>query len=167
MLSRALYARGLPRPAAVATAIGWVTVSVAASRWPPGCRHGRRLLALALANSIGMLVLGALLVLAVHRRAGAAALAGFTRALLVGLTAGAAAAAAGWAVADALSGGSAAGKPDRPLARHASPASWWCWCSSRSRTHWTGTTCDRRWRRSAAGYAASRGALLCIHTRIT
>ncbi|MEV4624306.1 lipid II flippase MurJ [Asanoa sp. NPDC049573] len=112
MLTRALYARGLPRPAATATAIGWATVSVAAFVLAAGLATDRRLLALTLANSIGMLVLGALLVLAVHRRAGAAALAGFSRALLVGLTAGVAAAAAGWAVADALSGGHPASKPD-------------------------------------------------------
>ena len=111
ILSRALYARGLPRPAAVAIAIGWVTVSVAAFALAAGLDTAHRLLALALANSIGMLVLGALLTLAVHRRAGGAALAGFTRALVVGLTAGTAAAAAGWAVADALSGGPVASKP--------------------------------------------------------
>ncbi|GIF53828.1 membrane protein [Asanoa ferruginea] len=112
MLTRALYARGLPRPAATATAIGWATVSVAAIALAAGLANDRRLLALTLANSIGMLVLGALLVLTVHRRAGAAALAGFSRSLLVGLTAGAAAAGAGWAVANALSGGSVASKPD-------------------------------------------------------
>ncbi|GIF60902.1 murein biosynthesis integral membrane protein MurJ [Asanoa iriomotensis] len=111
ILTRALYARGLPRPAAVATAIGWATVAVAAVVLAGGLATDRRLLALTLANSVGMLVLGALLVLAVHRRAGGAALAGFGRALLVGLTAGAAAAFAGWAVADALSGGTTAGKP--------------------------------------------------------
>ncbi|HEV7706953.1 MAG TPA: lipid II flippase MurJ, partial [Asanoa sp.] len=69
MLTRALYARGLPRPAATATAIGWATVSVAAVVLAAGLATDRRLLALTLANSIGMLVLGALLVLAVHRRA--------------------------------------------------------------------------------------------------
>ncbi|MEV4539430.1 lipid II flippase MurJ [Asanoa sp. NPDC049518] len=111
IFSRALYARGLPRPAAIATAIGWVTVSVAAFALAAGFDKDDRLLALTLANSVGMLVLGVLLTLAVHRRAGSAALAGFGRALVVGLTAGAAAAAAGWAVADALSGGQATSKP--------------------------------------------------------
>ncbi|MDG4824547.1 lipid II flippase MurJ [Asanoa sp. WMMD1127] len=111
ILTRALYARGLPRPAATATAIGWATVSVAAVVLSLALADRDRLLALTLANSIGMLVLGALLALAVHRRAGAAALAGFHRALLVGLTAGAAAAAAGWAVAEALGSGAAASKP--------------------------------------------------------
>ncbi|GIF75562.1 murein biosynthesis integral membrane protein MurJ [Asanoa siamensis] len=112
ILTRALYARGLPRPAAAATAAGWAVVSVAAVALAAGFATERRLVALTLANSIGMLVLGALLVLVVHRRAGTAALAGFGRALLVGLTAGAAAAAAGWAVADTLSGGSVASKPN-------------------------------------------------------
>ena len=109
VLTRALYARGRARPAAVATAAGWVVVALSAVALAAGLATERRLLALTLANSIGMLVLGALLVWAVQRREGA--LAGLGRALLVGLTAGGAAAAAGWAVATALGSGTVASKP--------------------------------------------------------
>jgi len=111
MLSRALYARDLARAAAAATAAGWATVALAALGLAAGLADDHRLLALTLANSLGMLVLGALLAGAVRIREGAAALAGFGRALLVGVTAGAAAAAAGWGVTAALGSGAGTGKP--------------------------------------------------------
>ncbi|WP_091562655.1 murein biosynthesis integral membrane protein MurJ [Micromonospora pattaloongensis] len=97
VLSRALYARGEPRPAAAATAAGWLTATLAAVLLSAALPAEHRVMALTLANSVGMTVLGALLVRAVARRAGRAALAGLARAGLVGVLAAAAAALAGLA----------------------------------------------------------------------
>jgi putative peptidoglycan lipid II flippase len=99
VLSRALYARADTRVASVATAAGWLVVPVAAVPLAAAFPVADRVLAVALANSLGMLVLGALLVAVVARRAGRPALAGLSRAGLAGLLAGAVAAAAGTAVA--------------------------------------------------------------------
>jgi putative peptidoglycan lipid II flippase len=104
VLSRALYARGESRAAAAATAAGWLVVPVAAVALAATFPVEDRVPAVTLANSIGMLVLGALLVIVVARTAGRAALAGLTRAGLVGLLAGAAAVVAGAAVAHWLPG---------------------------------------------------------------
>lgn len=98
VLSRGLYARNQPRFAATATAAGWGVVALAAVVLSSALAAERRVLALALANSVGMVVLGALLVVTVARRAGASALAGLVRASLVGVLAGVAAAVAGLAV---------------------------------------------------------------------
>jgi putative peptidoglycan lipid II flippase len=61
-----------------------------------------RVLALSLANSIGMLALGTLLVVVVRRRAGAAALTGLPRAAGVGIVAAVAAGLAGWGAVEPL-----------------------------------------------------------------
>jgi putative peptidoglycan lipid II flippase len=56
-----------------------------------------QVLALGLANAVGMSVIGVLLVLAVRRHAGPEALAGLGRATAAGIVAAVVAAAAGWA----------------------------------------------------------------------
>ncbi|RKR91755.1 putative peptidoglycan lipid II flippase [Micromonospora pisi] len=104
VLSRALYARGETRSAASTTAAGWLVVPVVAALLSWLLPDADRLLAVTLANSIGMLALGGLLIRVVARRAGRAALAGLTRSGLVGLAAGTAAALAGSAVAHWLPG---------------------------------------------------------------
>ena len=104
VLTRALYARGAARPAAGATVAGWLVVPLAAIGLAAAFPVDYRVFAVALANSIGMLVLGVLLVVALIRDAGRPALAGLTRSGLVGLLAGAAAAVAGAALAHWLPG---------------------------------------------------------------
>jgi putative peptidoglycan lipid II flippase len=101
--SRALYARGLTRFAAVATVIGWGTViatSYALAAWRP---RSERVPALSAANSIGMAVLAGVLLVMIARRVGVRALAGATRATVASIVAGGAAAAAGIAVRVPLS----------------------------------------------------------------
>jgi len=98
VLTRALYARGEPRPAALATVAGWACAALAALALAAGLADDQRVLALTLGNSIGMVLLGAMLVAAVLRRAGRAALAGLDRAAAAGLVAGGLAALAGWLV---------------------------------------------------------------------
>ncbi|MGN9912621.1 murein biosynthesis integral membrane protein MurJ [Phytohabitans sp. LJ34] len=98
VLTRALYARGEPRPAALATVAGWACAALAALALSAGLADDQRVLALTLGNSIGMAVLGALLVVAVLRGAGRHALAGLDRAAAAGLVAGGLAALAGWLV---------------------------------------------------------------------
>ncbi|HEX5542096.1 MAG TPA: lipid II flippase MurJ [Micromonospora sp.] len=102
VLTRALYARGGARSAAAVTALGWLAVPAAAVTLSAILAVEYRVLAVTLGNSIGMLVLGALLVTAVLRGAGRAALAGLTRSAGVGLAAGLAAALAGVVVAHVL-----------------------------------------------------------------
>ncbi|MFI7545754.1 murein biosynthesis integral membrane protein MurJ [Actinoplanes sp. NPDC049599] len=102
LLSRALYARGATASAAAATAAGWAVAAVAALVLTAVLPGDGRVLALALANSVGMIALGVLLVVAVRRRAGAGALAGLPRAAGVGIVAAVAAAAAGWGVVQGL-----------------------------------------------------------------
>lgn len=97
LLSRALYARGEAKSAALAIVGGWLTVPVVAVVLSAALPGQQRVLALSLANSVGMLVLGGLLVAVVVRRAGRPALAGLTRSVAVGLLAAAAAAVAGTA----------------------------------------------------------------------
>lgn len=99
VLSRALYARGDTTPAAVAAAAGWAAVAGAAVALAAVLPDGQRVLALTVANAVGMTVLGAGLLVGVLRGAGRAALAGLPGTGLVVLPAGAAAALAGWAVA--------------------------------------------------------------------
>ncbi len=102
--SRALYARSQNRYAAVATVIGWGTVIAASyvfAAWRP---RSERVPALGAANSVGMTVLAAVLILMIVRRVGAGALTGTGRALLAALVAGGAAAAAGIAVRAPLPG---------------------------------------------------------------
>jgi putative peptidoglycan lipid II flippase len=95
LLSRALYARGDTRHAAVATVVGWAGVAVASLGLSAVLPGADRVTALALANSAGMLLLGALLLALVARRAGRAAFDGLTRTLCAAVAAGLVACAAG------------------------------------------------------------------------
>ncbi|WP_432975193.1 murein biosynthesis integral membrane protein MurJ [Dactylosporangium sp. CA-233914] len=95
LLSRALYAGGNAYPAALATAAGWGAAAVAAVSLATALPVGHRVAAVAAANSIGMLVLGAALLVAVRRRAGGEALAGAVRTASVCVVAAAAATFAG------------------------------------------------------------------------
>ncbi|MEV0330529.1 lipid II flippase MurJ [Micromonospora echinospora] len=104
VLSRALYARGDTRPATVAITLGWLAVPVVALPLAAVLPAADRVLAVALANSVGMLLLGGLLLVAVRRAAGPGALAGSLRAGAAGVLAGAVAALAGAQVAGALAG---------------------------------------------------------------
>jgi putative peptidoglycan lipid II flippase len=97
LLSRALYARGANRAAAAATASGWGLAVVAAVVLSAAFRDDQRVFAVGLANAVGMTAIGLLLVVAVRRHAGAAALAGLGRAAAVGITAATLAGLAGWA----------------------------------------------------------------------
>lgn len=96
--SRALFARGQNRYAAVATLAGWSTVAVASVLLSIAFAPADRITALGAANSAGMAVLAAVLIVMVGRRAGRDALRGLTRALATAILAAAAAAAAGIAV---------------------------------------------------------------------
>lgn len=93
---RTLYAVGGQRTAAVAIGLGWTVVAVSAI----GLSHllDNRPVALALASSVGMLVLGAGLGFGVARRCGRAALGGLARAGIAGASAEVVAALAGWFV---------------------------------------------------------------------
>lgn len=95
VLTRALYARGETRAATAATAVGWLTVPALAVLLGPALPVADRVPAMALATSGGMLVLGGLLIVAVLRSAGRAALAGVGRAGAAGLLAATVAGAAG------------------------------------------------------------------------
>ncbi|MEV4483863.1 murein biosynthesis integral membrane protein MurJ [Micromonospora coxensis] len=99
VLTRALYARGETRTATWATAVGWLAVPVAVLLLGALLPLRDRVLAVALANSAGMLLLGGLLLVAVARAAGRPALAGVGRAAAAGLAAAALAAPAGAATA--------------------------------------------------------------------
>ncbi|WP_433394100.1 murein biosynthesis integral membrane protein MurJ [Micromonospora sp. KLBMP9576] len=102
LLSRALYARGETRVATVATAVGFLAVPATALILGVLLPLRDRVLAVALANSVGMVLLGGLLLVAVRRAAGRAALTGAARAGAAGLLAGALAALAGAAGAHLL-----------------------------------------------------------------
>lgn len=104
VLSRALYARGATRPATLAITAGWLAVPLAVGPLAALLPHADRVLAVTLANSGGMLLLGALLSLAVARSAGPAALAGAARAGVAGLLGAGVAALAGAVTASALAG---------------------------------------------------------------
>jgi putative peptidoglycan lipid II flippase len=101
LLSRALYARGATAAAAAATATGWL-VAAAVALSLSGTADRYQVLGLGFANTAGMSVIGLLLVLAVRRNAGPAALAGLGRALAVGIVAAGIAALAGWLVVDGI-----------------------------------------------------------------
>jgi putative peptidoglycan lipid II flippase len=96
LLSRALYARGATIAAAAATAVGWGIAALAVLAVFATQAQERQVLGLGLANAAGMSVIGGLLVLAVRRHAGADALAGLGRAVVVGIVAAGVAALAGW-----------------------------------------------------------------------
>ncbi|TDB76973.1 murein biosynthesis integral membrane protein MurJ [Micromonospora sp. KC721] len=104
VLSRALYARGAARVATVAITVGWLAVPVAAVPLAALLPRADRVLAVTLANSVGMLLLGGLLLTAVARVAGRSALAGTGRAAAAGLAAAGLAAPAGWFAARWLAG---------------------------------------------------------------
>ncbi|WP_433318615.1 murein biosynthesis integral membrane protein MurJ [Micromonospora chersina] len=104
VLTRALYARGETRSATVATALGWLSVPALALLLGRLLPLADRVLAVTLANSAGMLLLGGLLIVAVRRSAGPAALAGVGRAGAAGLLAAAVAALGGAATARGLAG---------------------------------------------------------------
>ncbi|MFI6271834.1 murein biosynthesis integral membrane protein MurJ [Micromonospora zamorensis] len=95
VLTRALYARGQTRAATVATAVGFLVVPAAVVLFGALLPLRDRVLAVTSANSVGMLVLGALLLAAVLRSAGRLALAGAARAGAAGGLAGVLAALAG------------------------------------------------------------------------
>ncbi|MEU4472354.1 lipid II flippase MurJ [Micromonospora sp. NPDC023888] len=95
VLTRALYARGETRAATTATAVGFLAVPAVALPLGALLPLRDRVLAVTSANSVGMLVLGALLLLAVARSAGRPALAGAARAGAAGGLAGVLAALAG------------------------------------------------------------------------
>ncbi|MFG1609438.1 murein biosynthesis integral membrane protein MurJ [Actinoplanes sp. NPDC049265] len=105
LLSRALYARGATRAAAASTAAGWGVAAVAAVLLTWGLGEERQVYALGLANAIGMSVIGLLLVYAVRRHAGAAALSGLGRAAAAGIVAAVVAALAGWSLTRAIASG--------------------------------------------------------------
>ncbi|MFG2058059.1 murein biosynthesis integral membrane protein MurJ [Micromonospora sp. NPDC048930] len=98
VLSRALYARGATRVATAAITVGWLAVPLTAVPLAALLPRDDRVLAVTLANSVGMLLLGGLLIAAVLRSAGRAALAGIGRAGGAGLVAAAVAALGGVAV---------------------------------------------------------------------
>nr|QLK00450.1 virulence factor MviN [Micromonospora carbonacea] len=104
VLSRALYARGDTRPATVAITAGWLAVPLAVAPLAALLPRADRVLAVSLANSAGMLLLGVLLVVAARRAAGPPALAGTARAGAAGLLGGVLGALAGAATARALAG---------------------------------------------------------------
>jgi putative peptidoglycan lipid II flippase len=96
--SRALYARGRNRCVAIATLIGWGGVTLASVVLALALPDRYRVLAVTLGNSLGMLVLGAVLVILVARRAGRPALEGLARTGMATVSAGGLAALAGLAV---------------------------------------------------------------------
>jgi putative peptidoglycan lipid II flippase len=98
VLSRALYARGRPAAAAGATLTGWAAVAAAAVGLSTILPDGARVVALTVANSVGMTVLGVALIIATARAAGRSALAGVPRTAAVGGLAALLSAAAGWGV---------------------------------------------------------------------
>jgi putative peptidoglycan lipid II flippase len=98
-LSRVLYAQGRNRAPALAISAGWLLVMAVDLVLVPSVPRPRVVPALGLATSIGLTVAGLILVVLVARFRGAAALAGLPRAFLAGLIGGAAAAAAGSALA--------------------------------------------------------------------
>jgi putative peptidoglycan lipid II flippase len=93
--SRALYARGQNRYAAIATLTGWGTVVAASFALAAAMPTHLRPAALTTANSIGMTVLAVVLGVIVAARTGRGSLSGLTRAVAAAIIAGAAAASAG------------------------------------------------------------------------
>lgn len=92
---RTLYALGANRLAALGVAAGWAVTLVAALVLSQVLPDQQRATALGAANSLGMIVMAALLAWAVRARAGASALTGLFRAALAASTAALAGAVAG------------------------------------------------------------------------
>lgn len=107
-LARALAARHASRIAAVVSVLGWALAAGLAvflvHRAADGGASVSTLESVAWGFSLGLLVMGALLVIAVGATSGTKALAGLPRSLVAALLAGAAATAAGRTLADAMSG---------------------------------------------------------------
>ncbi|WGW13185.1 lipid II flippase MurJ [Saxibacter everestensis] len=102
-LSRALYALERGRQAATATGIGWAVAAagyigfgVLFARLLPGDRGSATLFGLAAGNSLGMLVAGVLLLIALRRCAGKDAVRDLPRTIIVSTAGSVVAAAAGW-----------------------------------------------------------------------
>ncbi|WP_067502347.1 murein biosynthesis integral membrane protein MurJ [Actinoplanes sp. TFC3] len=110
LLSRALYARGATVAAASATAVGWGVAALAALVSAAVLPQQRELAGLGAANAIGMSVIGLLLVAAVRRHAGPAALAGLGKSCLVAVGAAVVAGFAGWFAAGLIGGTPGAGR---------------------------------------------------------
>jgi putative peptidoglycan lipid II flippase len=101
-LGRVLYACGRARAAAIAIVLGWLGVLVADVAVALAVPADWVVAALGLGNSAGMSVAGGLLLVALARARGRAALAGLGRAVLAGLFAGVAGALAGYGCARGL-----------------------------------------------------------------
>ncbi|GGK84306.1 hypothetical protein Sme01_28630 [Sphaerisporangium melleum] len=109
-LGRVLYAQGRGRAAAAGTVAGWLVVMAAQAAFAAVSPEGWRLGGLALGSTVGMTAGGALLLVAVARPHGAAALAGLARASLAAVLGGGAGFLAGWWVTTLLpTGGPVAG----------------------------------------------------------
>jgi putative peptidoglycan lipid II flippase len=102
LLSRALYATGAARSAAVVTTAGWAVVIVADVAFALTLPAEHRVAALAAGHTVGMTVLGVALLLLIRARVGT--LAGVARAAMVGLVAAVVAAGAGLGVTAVLPG---------------------------------------------------------------
>jgi len=109
LLSRAMYAAGATAATAFACVGGWAVVVVADVVLSEALPAGDRVLALALGNSIGMIVLAVALLVVVARTAGAAALDGVARIAAAGVVAGIVSALLGRRLESVLRGG---GVPD-------------------------------------------------------
>jgi putative peptidoglycan lipid II flippase len=107
LLSRALYARRDTRTPALCQVAGWAAVVVADAVFTAALPAGDRVVALALGNSVGMTLAAGLLLAALARSAGAAAVGGLARAAGAAAVAALAAGAAGRVVAERWSGGGA------------------------------------------------------------
>lgn len=104
LLSRALYARGEAKLVAWAAVGGWGATAVAMTTLAAVLPAEDRVLALAVGNSVGMVVLGVALLVIVRVRAGADVVAGGLRSGVTGFAAAAVAAAAGVAASQASAG---------------------------------------------------------------
>lgn len=100
--SRALYAQGGARPAALASVAGWAVVGGADIALARILEPADRVVALALGNSIGVTVLAGLLCAVIARRNGAAVFAGVPRTAAAALVGGAVGGGAGLLAAHAL-----------------------------------------------------------------
>lgn len=108
-LSRVLFALERGRAAVVAVATGWLAVAVASiaavlGLAPEGGDGRRTLVGLAVGSTLGMLVAGTVLLVAVARAAGRPAVAGTARTVLVATVGGVPGSVAGRLVADRLLG---------------------------------------------------------------
>lgn len=103
-VGRVLYALEAGTAAAVATVSGWAAVAAAMVGLSLLWQGGRTALALGAGTTVGMCLAAVLLLAALHRRAGAAALTGVPRSLLAGLAGAGAGAWFGVTVADRLLG---------------------------------------------------------------